>query len=187
MEAVSLSIQITDRDGLQLEEPLQGTIRIRPDRKPMIMASTQTRHVLPVAKPRFDFSATDDFGIARIEALVTISRQASSGGSETAEETSSIAVPHNAAGTDERLTELRGAYALDLSAYKLAKGDQVKVVFSVTDVRGPREGQTETSEPITLDVTDLGGLYAAMYELEEKAYRQTGALIDRQTETGASR
>lgn len=187
MEPVSLSVQITDTHGLQLDEPLKGTIRIRPDRKPTIVASTQTRHVLPAARPRFEFSATDDFGIAKVEALVAISRQVVSEGSQAPEKASSLPVPLDAdEATEEIGTEVSGTYGLDLSAYKLAKGDQVKVVFSVTDDRGPREGQTETSEPITLDVTDLSGLYAAMYELEEKAYRQTGALIDRQTETGAS-
>ena len=70
------SIQVTDVDGLALERPLVGTIRVKPDHPPAITASLVTEYVLPAAKPTIAYEATDDRAISVITLITEIRRAA---------------------------------------------------------------------------------------------------------------
>ena len=70
------SIQVTDVDGLALERPLVGTIRVKPDHPPAITASLVTEYVLPAAKPTIAYEATDDRAISAITLITEIRRAA---------------------------------------------------------------------------------------------------------------
>lgn len=68
-------IQVIDEDGLSLESPIRGTIRIRPDRPPSGLADVVHKVVLPTAEPLVEYRATDDFGVAGLALAVEIERQ----------------------------------------------------------------------------------------------------------------
>lgn len=67
VDAVGYTVQVTDQDGMQLPEPVQGFIRLKADRPPKIYADVTTRHVLPTARPNIWFGAVDDYGLASIK------------------------------------------------------------------------------------------------------------------------
>ncbi len=67
-------IQVTDGDGLSLESPIRGTIRIRPDRPPTGSADAVHKVVLPTAEPVIEYRATDDFGLSGIALVAQIER-----------------------------------------------------------------------------------------------------------------
>lgn len=65
-EEIRFEIQVTDRDNLHLESPIQGQIRLKPDRAPSGTATVVHKVVLPAAKPRVEYRANDDYGIAKL-------------------------------------------------------------------------------------------------------------------------
>ena len=79
---------------------------------------------------------------------------------------------------------LTGVYRLPLEQYKLAKGDQVRLILEATDYRGDRPGKSSQSETVILQITDEGGIMAALSETDRHAFDQINVLIQRQTQTG---
>jgi len=59
-------IQVKDEDGLHLESPVRGYIRIRPDRQPACTIHWVHKLALPTARLALDYNITDDFGIERL-------------------------------------------------------------------------------------------------------------------------
>jgi len=77
-EELRYEIQVTDDDGLHLETPIKGSVRIRIDKPPIAIASTVHRVVLPTARPSIHYRVGDDFGIKRLVLRVEVERQAAS-------------------------------------------------------------------------------------------------------------
>jgi hypothetical protein len=178
-EALRYEIQVKDEDGLGLERPARGYIRIKADRPPRVAATMVSRRVLPTATPRITFGAADDYGLSRLTAQLQISR------ADGATETRAVeirAVPTK----DQPQTALRGDYALDLSPYQLAKGDELKVTLEAFDYRGDSPAKSAFSEPLVLEVTDREGILAALLEADEKSARQLDAIIRRELGIGES-
>jgi hypothetical protein len=67
-------IQVLDEDGLSLQVPIRGTIRVRPDRPPSGIAEVIHKVVLPSAEPVVAYRASDDYGIARVALVVEVER-----------------------------------------------------------------------------------------------------------------
>jgi hypothetical protein len=67
-------IQVIDQDGLQLESPLRGAIRIKADRPPLCAGGVVHRVVLPTAKPVIEYRVNDDYGIAGLVLQVQVER-----------------------------------------------------------------------------------------------------------------
>jgi hypothetical protein len=168
---------VVDEDGLGLERPIQGYIRIKADRPPRVSADLITRRVLPAAKPKVSYDAADDYGIAHLR----VHRQVARAGSDVTEE-DVIEVPLD----QERQKLLRGRLPLDLSSLKLVKGDELKITLEAVDYRGSRQGKSALSEPLVLEVTDERGVLAAMIESDERLARQLDAVIERQVGIGES-
>ena len=80
IEPIRYAIQVTDVDGLQLERPIRGAIRIEADRRPQITASIVTQYVLPEARPTVYYHASDDYGLARLAILPEVIREGGSPG-----------------------------------------------------------------------------------------------------------
>ncbi len=68
-------IQVTDTDGLHLEDALQGYIRIRDDRRPAGSINVVHRVLLPGAEPVLEYNVNDDYGIGRVRLNVQVHRQ----------------------------------------------------------------------------------------------------------------
>lgn len=176
-EALRYEIQVKDEDGLSLEHPVRGYIRIKADRPPRVAAAMVSHRVLPTATPHVSFGAADDYGLSRLTAQVQISRAAG------AMETRAVeirAVPAE----DQPQTALRGEYPLDLGPFQLAKGDELKVTLEAFDYRGNSPAKSAFSEPLILEVTDREGILAALLEADEKSARQLDAIIRRELGIG---
>lgn len=178
---IKYQVQVTDADGLQLEQPIEGFIRLRADRGPRIAAGVVAKHVLPNAHPRIRYEARDDFGIAKVRLI----RQIMRGDGRMDETTQDIAVIPPA--KQPRTTLKNAVYKLDLQSLQLAKGDQIKVTLEAWDYRGQSAGQSSLSEPLVLQVTDVQGILAGMVETDEQSARRLDAIIQRQLGIGETK
>ncbi len=195
-----LQIQVVDEDGLSLPHPLEGHIHIREDRPPTILASIKGSSFLPDGTPRLSYTANDEFGIASVRVIVEPIHQTAGSSSDAAADapatgTSATAAPAESALPPITLTKdkgptlrgklpLKGTYQLALEPYKLAKGDQARIIVEATNYRGDLAGATSRSEPIILQITDLSGVLAALSDTDRQAYEQMNQLIQRQSQTG---
>ena len=161
-EQLRYEIQALDSDGLSLETPIRGTIRIRPDLPPTAVAEVVHRVVLPSAAPVVGYRASDDFGLWRLSIIAEVERAGprSANGTELSSQevpAGDASPPSNAPAAaipaethrfavlnpEQPLTghalPVRGQYAVPLAGLKLAKGDRVKLTLEATDYRGENE------------------------------------------------
>lgn len=167
-------VVVVDDDGLAPDPPVEGMLRVTPDRRPRASLAVATQVVLPVAKPSLVFGAADDFGVARANLQVQVSRP----GAATRSTQIAVALP------EARAPMVQGKHALDLAPLEVAMGDQVRVVLEVTDFRGDRAGRTAASDPVTLTVTDERGVLAALMQADQKSAQALDAIIHRQLGIG---
>lgn len=215
-EELRYEIQVTDDDGLHLETPIKGSVRIRLDKPPVAIAATVHRVVLPTAKPSIAYRVGDDFGIKRLQLEVKVEREAdqaakvtstvrdtTTASDATASETiqSGEEVPLETTVIDmlggktvsfEQLP-LAGKQPLKLSELKLdkskgslQKGDRLKVVLLAEDNRGDQPGETFRSEPIIIDISDEFGVASAVGEADPQAEQRVTEIIKRQLGIGES-
>ena len=175
--AIKYDIQVVDQDDLTMEPSITGQIRLKLDRLPRIVASAVTRQVLPTATPKLDFAAGDDFGVARIVAVIQVSRE---DGTSTRRETVAQAIDEK----DQPLNIVRGQIPIPLSAYELQKGDEIKVTLEVTDWRGSLPGQKGSGESVTFNVTDLNGILAQTGDEDKKTAKQLDEILRRELGIG---
>jgi hypothetical protein len=176
-------IQVTDIDGLHLPHPLDGSIRIKPDRPPTVTAAVDVQYFLPNSGvPEISYTASDDYGISAMRLLVEVIHAGSS--PEAAAEPIPILKQQLAAPALKPKLPLAGVYRLPLDQFKLAKGDQVRLILEATDYRGDDPGKSAKSDPVVLQITDETGILAALSETDRHAYDQMNVLIQRQTQTG---
>lgn len=176
LEPLKYELQVVDRDGLSLHEPIMGFLRIKADRPPRVTAAMITQHVLPTGRPTVSYGAADDYGIKHLR----VRRQVARLDGRMSEDTLDVPL----AGPPEKL--VRGTFTLELSPLKLVKGDQLRVTFEAVDYRGEQEGKSALSEPLVLQITDERGVLAAMVEADERTARQLDAIIQRQLGIGES-
>ncbi len=196
-------IQVTDADGLSLESPIRGTIRIRPDRPPTGSAEVVHKVVLPTAEPVIEYRVTDDFGISRMALIAQIERFDPTRASGPAVDLGQgiVAAAREVPIEVQRFEllsgnpvladrlPLAGRYPLALSPLKLAKGDRVKLTLEVTDYRGENErgepvGQSHASEALVLEISDESGVLAAIGEADERSEQRLTDIIKRQLGIG---
>lgn len=175
-EPLEYKLQVTDQQGLQLEAPIRGSIRLKQDLPPRIAVSSRTNKVIPTATPPILYSVQDDYALSKVVAQVQVSR-----GDEQIpdREFSVVSVPDS-----HRQSVAKGTYKLDLTALKLAKGDEVKVTFVASDYRGPRESKKSFSEPLLFHVTDQQGILSGLLETDQESAKQLDAIIRRELGIG---
>ncbi len=172
-ESIKYEIQVVDQDGLSLERPILGQLRLVADRAPRLTASAVTRKVLPTAEPRIDYVATDDFGIAAIHATIEISHET--------EDSSKFEVTEPVPTTSDSPMLIRqGRFPIPLSGYSLRKGDTVQVVLHAEDWRGERPGQRTDSPSITFSVVELAEVLLESSEDDKKSARQLDEILKRE-------
>lgn len=181
-EPLSYEVQVEDADGLALEQPLTGYIRLQADRPPRVVAAVVTEKVLPAARPTISYGATDDFGLAALKVNIAIQR----GRGEMEQIIDSVVTIPPA----ETKTFIRGSHVLDLKTFSLLKGDEVRVTLEAFDFRGvdgrgePLPGKSALSEPLVFQVTDESGILAGLVEADEKSAKQLDTIIQRQLGIG---
>jgi len=175
------TVQVQDDDGLSLEQPLTGFIRLKGDRPPRVIAAVLSKKVLPGAKPRISFGATDDYGIAHVRLIQEVIHESGETEPETVTE-----IPLTKGQKTARLS-LRGNHQAELKPLQLVKGDQVKLTLEAVDDRGTLPGKSSRSEPVILEITDVQGFLASMAEADEQSARRLDAIIQRQLGIGDAR
>jgi len=197
-------IRVVDADGLELESPIQGIVRLKSDQKPKVTAGVVTQYVLPSAAPSIEYGVNDDFGLSDLSLAVEVLRDGiagsavenenngvENGGSEN--EDGPAIKEIKILSLDKPLLRNRGelprraAYKLDLTPLSLAKGDKVRVTLRAVDYRGNATGQETTSDPLTFYVTDLSGVLAASAETDKQSIGRINAIIQRQLGIGETK
>ena len=186
-QSVGFEIRVVDVDGLGADMPLVGSIRVKADAAPRVVADVQTRLVLPTATPKVRWRVADDHAIA----AVTISAERVTQTANATGDPATLPVPLEAAGragwvARERLP-LSGTVAVPLGKLGLEVGDQVRLTVRAVDYRGSRPGKTGESEQIILEVTDERGIIAALAESDEQSVQQLDAIIERELSVGGGR
>lgn len=179
-ELLKYEIQVTDEDGLSMEPTISGQIRLRSDRLPRIVASAVTRQVLPTAIPKLDYAGGDDFGVAKIIAVVQISRE---DGTSSRYEVLSKVIEEK----DQPQVIVRGQLPVPLSNYELQKGDEIKVTLEIVDWRGNIPGQKGQGESVTFNVTDLNGILAQTGDEDKKTAKQLDEILRRELGIGGDK
>ena len=205
-EELRYEIQVTDEDGLHLETPIKGLIRIRVDKPPIAVAATVHRVVLPGAKPSIQYRAGDDFGLHKLALEVEVERQLASGvapmpvgvsasdtpsgpASEMKVETTEISLLKSSPLNVDRLPLADKAsinlanLQLDPQQGPLQKGDRLKVVLVAQDDRGG-PGETFRSEPIIIEISDDLGVLSAVGEADPQAAQRIDEILKRELGIG---
>ncbi len=178
--AVRFAVRVEDADGLSLERPLQGFVRIKPDRPPRI--SADIKYGLPIALPNatrsLDYRATDDYGLSRVSVLLEVSKSDGS----TSRDVRLLYDRTSGRPTDE----ITAAYTLDFEPLGLVEGDQLKLTFEAHDHRGSATPATAVSEPIAFRIGNEVEVLREMQKLDERAERDLDAIIRRELGIGES-
>jgi hypothetical protein len=204
-QEIRYELEVVDTDGLGPDAPIHGTIRIRPDRLPMVAANLVHKVVLPTAEPVIEYRAADDYGLARVVLVAEIERfDPARVVPAVADLSAGIAPPAHEVPTETSRFDLHagppvgadrlpllGQYPLSLSPLKLAKGDRVKLALEATDYRGEDgsgrvQGESQTSEPLILEISDESGVLAAISEADQRSEERLTDLIKRQLGIGES-
>jgi hypothetical protein len=202
---VSYEIQVVDQDQLSLDNPIRGTIRIRPDRPPTVAAEVVHKVVLPTAEPVIEYRATDDYGLSRIALLAQVERNNASASASPPIDLGEgiVAAAQEIPAEIHRFDLLSGKpvlsdrlplasrYSLSLSSLKLAKGDRLKLTLEATDYRGENArgepvGHPQVSESLVLEISDESGVLAAVGEADPHTDERLTDIIKRQLGIGES-
>ena len=202
-QELKYELQVIDTDGLSLESPIRGVIRIRPDRPPTGAAEMVHKVVLPTAEPVVQYRANDDYGVATVQLRVEVERKAaiiapSAGGDEPStapaqlmdQEFDLVPVVKLQQPAVAGALPLVGKFPLRLAQLKLktplAKGDRVKLVLEIVDFRGDQPGASFFSDPLHLEISDEAGVLAAISEADPKSEERLTDIIKRQLGIGES-
>ncbi|MCI0358710.1 MAG: hypothetical protein L0211_09535 [Planctomycetaceae bacterium] len=203
VQEIRYEIQVTDADGLSLETPIRGTIRIRPDRPPTGSAEVVHKVVLPTAEPVVEYRATDDYGLSKLALIAEVERyehertrgpvvDLGQGVVPSAREVPVEVHRFDLLQGKPLLTDrlpLASRYGLSLSPLKLAKGDRVRLTLEVTDYRGENEqgqpvGRSHAAEGLVLEISDESGVLAAISQADERSEQRLTDIIKRQLGIG---
>ena len=186
-------VQVIDQDGLSLESPLPGLIRLQPDLSPTCSASLVHRVVLPTASPVIEYRATDDYGLARMWLEGQLERTAAS--ESGALPTFSLPILDESGPwlADQlprsgryplELADLAATFSPPLASPAWIKGDRLKLTLVVQDFRGASPGETTRSESMLLEISDQSGVLTAISEADEQSEQRLDDLIKQQLGIG---
>jgi len=176
-ESLRYQVQVEDVDGLKLERPTGGVLRVIPDRPPVVTFSTVSTQILPTATPTVRVAASDDFGINRLVLHGSIIRQ-----TETGQEAEGPAQP---------LHELRDigssvdrAVEIDVSKLGLVVGERLICVAEVTDDRGDLPGESASSPSLMFEIVDRETVLANLRDIGAKMDTKLNDIIKTQSNVG---
>ncbi|MFO0902737.1 MAG: hypothetical protein U0939_07040 [Pirellulales bacterium] len=187
-EDLRFELQVRDEDGLTLETPLGGLVRVQPDRAPGATIQVVHKVILPKAKPVVQYRVLDDFAVGKIELHLEVMRRENAESAEGSggEDRQSIVLSQPNAILRGAQLPFQGSAPVDLGPLQLEKGDRVAIVLEVTDYRGATPGQSFRSEPLALDVSDEAGVLSSVLEADQRAEERLSEIIKRQLGIGES-
>ncbi|WP_254508651.1 hypothetical protein [Anatilimnocola floriformis] len=200
-------VQVVDSDGLSLEVPIRGAVRIKTDRPPGASIDVVHKVVLPSAEPVIHYRAADDYGLSSIKLIAEVERHSDQPVAAATPEESAASGTTGAAGKALEKQEfvipmkhdplvgsdlpLDKTFALSLSPLQLTKGDRLRITLEVCDYRGENEagkptGERYQSDPVVLEVSDESGVLAAISAADDRSEKQLSDIIKRQLGIGES-
>ena len=206
-EEFRYEVQVVDSDGLSLEVPIRGAVRIKTDRPPAAAADVVHKVVLPTAEPIIHYRATDDYGLASIKLIAEVERHSDQPVAASTPEESAASGATGVVGKALEKQEfpvhmsrepIRGdrlpldaSFTLSLSPLKLTKGDRLRITLEVCDYRGENDageptGERYQSDPLVLEISDESGVLAAISEADERSEQRLTDIIKRQLGIGES-
>ena len=202
VEPLRFEIQVTDEDGLHLETPIRGYIRIKLDRPPVCAAAVVHKVVLPTARPKIEYRVNDDYGVAKILLHVAVEREQrpSSEGTDTEAnmEKQALSLLKDSQPVLAGRLPVDDLYELNLAALQverngqlqpanLVKGDRLKLTLEAVDYRGDLPGESYQSDPLVLEISDEAGVLAAISEADEKSEKRLTDIIKQQLGIGEAK
>jgi hypothetical protein len=180
------SIDVLDTDGQMLDEPIEGTIRIRSDDPPRIeRVATNTPYVVPTGTPTIYYRARGQYGVARIWATCGVLHE-----DESSDKAGEYDLYRLRAGEKPRPI-VDSDTVLDVAkikvagpAEKLVKGDKLVIVLQVEDYRGRHPGKTAAAERLVFQITDKDGIIERVGEHDEKTEQRIQTMIQQQLGIG---
>ena len=179
-KTVRYEVDVVDADGLRLEHPISGTLRVREDRPPRVTSQTATQQILPDASPLVHFSASDDFGLQRIQ----LQRIVIGSGSTAKQVEQPLETVFE---SNDRPREVSRQMKLSFAELKLVKGDRVVCTFQAADYRGPDRMEITLSEPFVFEVTDRSTLLKSLSEADDKIDEDLESIIRAESGLGGRR
>lgn len=176
-EPLRYQVQVKDKDGLKLDRPAGGVLRVLPDRAPIVGCSSTTIQILPSATPTVRVSASDDFGIERMVLRGSVIRHA--GGDEQQE-----SEPQTLKQIEEAGRQIDTSVQLDLAALDLEIGDRLICVAQVVDHRGELPGRTATCPPLIFEIVDRETVLMNLREIGARMDGRLGDIIKTQGDMG---
>lgn len=167
-------IHAVDIDGIAVTPPLAGQIHLHLDRAPRVTSSAVSQRVVPSANPQIIFDADDDFGLKRIRHQIEISRVAGDQERHTQEW-------KEFSDDQPKPKEIHEVFRLDIAAFRLKQGDELKLVIEALDDRGDLEPNVGRSDPMIFKVTDRNGVLAEVNDADRNSLQQLEAILQHGT------
>lgn len=140
-EDLRFELQVRDEDGLTLETPFAGLVRVQPDRSPSAVIQLVHRVVLPNAKPVAQLRVLDDHAVASVSLKIRVQRgEASTRARERAAATADTAAETTAATTAETTAATTNAAAQSSAASDDAEADGDELTIPVTQAKQVIQG-----------------------------------------------
>jgi hypothetical protein len=136
-EDLRFELQVRDEDGLTLETPFAGLVRVQPDRSPSAVIQLVHRVVLPNAKPVAQLRVLDDHAVASVSLKIRVQRgEASTRARERAAATADTAADTAA----ETTAATTNAAAQSPAASDDAEADGDELTIPVTQAKQVIQG-----------------------------------------------
>jgi len=176
-QSLRYQIQVIDEDGLKLERPAGGVLRVIPDRPPMVTCSTVSSQILPDASPTVYVAASDDFGIQRLVLHGSVIRL----GDEPQAEEESVQVLRELVGVGPAVDR---AMRINLAELGLSVGDRLTCTAEVIDDRGEFPGESVSSSSLIFEIVDRETVLANLRDFGERMDGKLDDIIKTQADVG---
>lgn len=171
-------LSVVDEDGLGTYHPIEGAIRVKPDRAPTATLSSLHHVVMPNARPSVTYDVQDDFGVGTV--VLHARKSESQRPNTSASKPLSIELLVSDLSSSAIKTAIRSVHNLDLSPLQLGERDKVLVWIEGTDYRGTWPGVSAISEPIELEVMNAGAVMDAILSTDVDAEQMLTDAIEKE-------
>lgn len=175
-EPLLYEVQVTDEDDMRLPQPVRGSLRIKTDLPPIVVASTASRLVMPNATVPITYRVTDDYGIQKLQLRLEVT-----GTNGVTSAPMSMPIRNLTGPILRDRLPVADTFKQPLDKLNLIKGDQIRVTVEAADYRGTNmAGKTAASDSIVLRVTDEAGILSEIAEPDARTATVIDDIINKQ-------
>jgi hypothetical protein len=153
--SISFEFEIVDGFGGQPRRPLTGNIHVHSDRPPTVSLGSLHHNALPLATPTVECRVEDNFGLSNVALTYDVVRHAD--GPPERHRAVLYELREGEQSQDSSPPEKSGSFehVIRFGELKLDVGDKVRIQLHATDWRGDGKGQTQSSDPMTINIADV--------------------------------